>query len=269
MVYMKKYFVDIEKFSNIKNPETSYILGLLWADGHVRKVGKTSYYVGIKALEKDLSEVIPIFHSLGTWGISKYVVEGRQDRISIGITDTELGTVLDNYGFLNKSKLSPCKLLQLIPSELHSYFFRGYFDGDGCITLIKGKYPTILFCGSYEQDFTFIENLLDKLKINYKVNRRIQSENSKNSTVVCSGRKATEILYEYLWQGEDFGFTRKKEKFEHYLSNISDLQRRYITYKDKTKSLRDWSEIVNIKRRTITDRIDRYGWSIGKALGYE
>lgn len=41
---------------------------------------------------------------------------------------------------------------------------------------------------------------------------------------------------------------------------------RLITYKNKTLTLVEWSELLKIKRTTITQRLDYYKWSLEKAL---
>ena len=41
---------------------------------------------------------------------------------------------------------------------------------------------------------------------------------------------------------------------------------RLITFNGLTKNLCDWASETGIERRTITARIDRYGWSIEDAL---
>lgn len=39
-----------------------------------------------------------------------------------------------------------------------------------------------------------------------------------------------------------------------------------ITYNGETHSLSEWARIIGISRSTLTQRLDRYGWSIDKAL---
>ena len=41
---------------------------------------------------------------------------------------------------------------------------------------------------------------------------------------------------------------------------------RIIKYNNKSKTLAEWSEILNIKQSTIDKRIKKYGWSVNKAL---
>ena len=36
------------KVLNINKPEVAYFLGFFWADGHLRKSSKNSYYLGLK-----------------------------------------------------------------------------------------------------------------------------------------------------------------------------------------------------------------------------
>jgi hypothetical protein len=43
----------------------------------------------------------------------------------------------------------------------------------------------------------------------------------------------------------------------------------YITYNGITHTMKEWSEIIGINYSTLRNRINQYGWSIGRALGYE
>lgn len=40
----------------------------------------------------------------------------------------------------------------------------------------------------------------------------------------------------------------------------------YITYNGETKTLAEWARLLGIKRKTLSDRITRYGWNVEKAL---
>ena len=43
----------------------------------------------------------------------------------------------------------------------------------------------------------------------------------------------------------------------------------FITFRGETKTMVEWSEITGIKYHTLKNRINNYGWDIGRALGYE
>ena len=53
--------------------------------------------------------------------------------------------------------------------------------------------------------------------------------------------------------------TRKQQ-----LRNFS--RNKFITYKNETKTLIEWSEKLKINYRTLNDRMKRYGWSINEAF---
>ena len=42
---------------------------------------------------------------------------------------------------------------------------------------------------------------------------------------------------------------------------------RLITYNDETHSVSEWARILNIKQSTLNMRLNKYGWSVDKALG--
>lgn len=44
---------------------------------------------------------------------------------------------------------------------------------------------------------------------------------------------------------------------------------RFITYNGETHSVSEWARILNIKQSTLSMRINKYGWSVEKALGKE
>lgn len=134
-----KLKVNYDLFNNNFTKESVYILGLLWADGHVRKENKTT---SISCIESDINEVIPIFLKTGNWMISnsiKKYFNNNQVKTQKKISTTTWGlfNILEKYGFLNKSIGCPINLLNIIPYNLKKYWFRGFLDGDGCIRLGK------------------------------------------------------------------------------------------------------------------------------------
>lgn len=41
---------------------------------------------------------------------------------------------------------------------------------------------------------------------------------------------------------------------------------RKITYNGETKNLQEWANLINVNHKTLSDRIDKHGWSIEKAF---
>lgn len=59
---------------------------------------------------------------------------------------------------------------------------------------------------------------------------------------------------------ENCRWATRKEQANNCSSN------RLITFKDTTKTLQEWADFTGLKRKTISCRIDRYGYSIEEAL---
>lgn len=265
--YFKKYYVDSKQFEKIEKPEIAYILGLLWADGHIRKCSKNSYFIAITAIKEDLLNLLSNFKLTGNWSIiDKKSQSNKKPQIIISITDSIIGKILCNLGYLEKSKISACNVLSIIPNHLQKYWWNGFFDGDGCIHLQKGKYPTISFAGSYDQDWTFVINMLNKLSINFQIYRQI-NKTGKNSVVIFSGKNNTRKFYNLIYFENNISkLERKKEKFDLCLLKENDNQNRYLIFNDECKTLTEWVKITGINRKTISDRIDKCGWTIENAL---
>lgn len=213
--------MDIQQFENINKPETSYILGLLWADGYISRPTKTSRAksINILASKSDLDEVLPVFKSLGGWKTYERPSEIKKYRLHIYYTSAKLWLVFKNYDYGDKSFINPNKVLSAVPNNLKHYWWRGYFDGDGSIS-DKGR---VTFTSSFEQDYTFLTDLLTQLGIKtYYESRKIYQSGSF-SQVSFGMRAQTEKFYNYLYQGESFGFSRKRSTFDVYLKGGSYL----------------------------------------------
>lgn len=263
---MKKYFVDYKQFETVRKPEVAYLLGLLWADGYL----KPNYALRIKANREDLESLESVFNSVGTWGVYDYnPIGGRKPQRIIEITDKNLGQILENFGFLDKSHISACKMLNSIPDELKHYWFRGYFDGDGGICIYK-KYPQVNFSGGYEQDFTFLFNQLNKLEIGFHYVQR-KNDKSQSGAVTLNSRQGVKVFSDYIYQGKQFGLKRKKIKFETALKTENFQRNILYTFNSKSLTLAQWAKELNVPTTLLRYRLDQYKkgsskWSLEKVF---
>lgn len=266
---MKKYFVPVEQFKKINSPEVAYILGMLWADGYITKRRKNSWVIRLELVKEDMDNILPIFQAVGTWGIYTRQPKGnRQSTTALVITDTELGSFLVENDYLEKSFCSADKILSKIPNHLKHYWFRGYFDGDGGISLGGGKYPVVTFSGSYKQEFSFLFNLLDSIQCTYHYRQISFTKNNKTQTsskVVLNNRQSAKYFSDYIYQNDWFGLERKKIRFEQALSAVNCIGNRYYTYGNDTKTLTEWSKSLQINRDTLKARL-RNNWSVERTF---
>jgi intein/homing endonuclease len=205
-----KQKVNIFPFKKITEPNVSYILGFIWADGYVSKT-KNRISVGIG--KKDFQDIqnclltkIPVHTH----------IQKRNGNPMFYINDLQLHSFLKENDYCNKSANTPSKILSKIPKKLHNYFFRGYFDGDGCFTKIK-TCPTIIWTGSYEQDWKDVSELIMKITNHQpKILRRIMKKGHKNSMLYFYGKDRIRKFLDYLYKGEIIGLSRKRERYEQF-----------------------------------------------------
>jgi hypothetical protein len=220
-----KKYVNFNLFTKNLTKESVYILGLLWADGHVRAENKTT---SISCIQTDIECVIPTFLTTGDWLVSKSLkkyFKGNEVKTQKKISTTTWGlfNVLKEYNFLNKSSGSPDKMINNIPSNLKKYWFRGFLDGDGCIRLGKKYGTSIVFSGPYKQNWTFITNLCNFLKIHYRIDRVTVKLGSYSHFNVYR-KNDVKILGDYLYSDYDgIGFVRKYKKYLDVCARINNI----------------------------------------------
>jgi len=130
------------------------------------------------------------------------------------------------YNDLLNLSVTPRKSLTMlfpnIPSEFLSYFIRGYFDGDGCLHLIKGKYPRLIFTSGSNKFLTGLSNALSNilsipLKVIYS---QLQESNNLCYRLHYNtklSRKILEFMYKDLERAPYL--ERKFAIYQKYLQN--------------------------------------------------
>ena len=161
----------------------AYVLGLIYADGAVEDVRKSSRtcYLTISSNDKSLLEQVRKTLS------SEHTIYSRKPRIvkfgsgksylcresfNIRIGNKEMFNDLINLG------LTPRKSLHMrfpkIPPIYFSHFLRGYFDGDGCVTIkvdkghIAKEIRVVFSSGCRKFLDTLSENICSYLQIKSK-----------------------------------------------------------------------------------------------------
>ena len=210
-------------FESINNKEIAYILGLLWADGHVSFANNPSKTPIVKHTAKDDDNQIfkEILQFSGNWNtftcknIGSYAKTPKT--ISINwVSSRILGNFLIENQYRNKIE-SPDLILSRIPEDLKSYWFRGFFDGDGSVTIKNKGHHSIAFTGHEKQNWNFIIELFNSIGIaNYK-KRIVESRGGKSSQVRISNKKDLIRFENYIYSDYDdnqMGLHRKRDQFK-------------------------------------------------------
>jgi hypothetical protein len=211
---------NFEAFKTIDTPEKAYLLGYFWADGHLSK-----NTILMTIVREDLNNVKDIFLRTGDWTIKKAKKPTPQQKelSRIYICNQRLCNIFNTMGFAEKSFISASKVLSHIPKELHSYWLRGYFDGDGCVAFLKSGFgPRAFITSSYQQDWNGIEAIIKDLKIKYCIRRKNSKfkylgkiKDGRSSELIISGRADIFKFFNYIYGDhlKRFGLKRKYNKF--------------------------------------------------------
>lgn len=128
----RKYNVNHFYFSKVNNPQKAYWLGVLWADGCVRKQSTprgASYMIKLEVQERDRDWIHVLANDLdATYPISE-THQGKAVRLRM--TSKQMFDDLSMLGVIPR-KTHKNKIPVLDPG-LVPHFVRGLFDGDGSI----------------------------------------------------------------------------------------------------------------------------------------
>jgi hypothetical protein len=226
--------VNVEQFLDIKKPDITYFLGFLWADGYIVR-----NEIRLEIVKDDMDNIKNILDVIGKWN---YQVRNRKDRQTITRASTNnkrLYNFLCEHDYNKKSIVSADKILSKIPDNLKHYFFRGFVDGDGCISPEK---LNITMSGSYNQSWDFIINLAKQLNIKCYDYRR-NTERGNYSIIDFNGVNS-KLLGDYLYDNvevDNIGLTRKRNKYFELKNNYLNSRDYQLNIK-KEKALKMYKD---------------------------
>lgn len=128
--------------------EMAYVLGFLWADGNITDaVSSRAQYTGFSSKDKNILATIKLLlksnHPIRSHPPHK-ILDGNgktyesKKIFSFRIGSRRMFTDLSKIGLTpNKSKTT--KFPFNLPNKYLNHFIRGYFDGDGCVHIKRGR----------------------------------------------------------------------------------------------------------------------------------
>lgn len=151
-----------KNFFKTWSPTMAYTLGLIFSDGAIEDVRKSSRTCYVSISSKDYSliqqvkQILSSNHNiyikkprLHTFKDGKTYLSAKQFVLRIGSKEM--------FQDLINLKVTPRKSLRLkfpdVPKKYFKFFLRGYFDGDGCISIYKRNNKTprpilVFTCGT-------------------------------------------------------------------------------------------------------------------------
>ena len=222
-----KYKVN-EDFFKIWTKNSAYILGFIFADGHLEDA---AYIRGkyLRITSTDFSIIKRIKETLNS--THKVVVipasDNRKEKYLLRIGSHKI------YYDLESLSLHPRKSLTMrfpqIPIEFLSDFVRGYFDGDGTITFESMKNKPfnrvkIIFTSGSKDFLSALSGALEK----YCVGRLAKIYNSRRSYQLLYTSKEALMVLNFIYDGlnekEILYLDRKYNKYKQLVLNPSEVR---------------------------------------------
>jgi len=226
--------IDYRVFVDCKTKEAAYVLGLLWADGYMN--GGRPNRIAIEIVADDFDAIRGVFDATGSWSVSRRKRKNRRPQACATICNKPLSEFLLSFGYGEKNVRSACGILEKLPIDLRTYWWRGFFDGDGCFYSrrhvrqreTKESYEHVAqmsLAGGLKQDWGFAEKLLTGLGICFAIQRRSHRKRKKSSSssVRVTNKEGIRKFGEYIYGEYDgVGLRRKYEAWKKCLEIDKD-----------------------------------------------
>ena len=217
------YLLNENYFEKINNKNKAYWLGFCFADGYLYK----KKYLNITLSGKDEIFLNKFKNALNSSYPIKYIGQNKggytskYGRVSLKIFCKKLCEDLIQNGYLQKYIHIPKK----IPYYLLNHFIRGFFDGDGSISIrnrcnLKRPELDISLYGSE----SFINDLKEKLPFycNNKIIKR------KGTFSMSMGNSTALKFLNWIYKDSDSSIRmkRKYKKYNNFISNNYIIKKR-------------------------------------------
>lgn len=223
----RKYTVNNAYFDQIDTPEKAYWLGFLWADGNIsrttarasgpnrlrlaQKWDELNHIKRFRAAISSTNPITPVYHADNGCTVAQLDINCRP-----------LCQSLETYGFDIKSKRIH---IPDIKPELIHHFIRGYFDGDGCLSIYDQKRKQWI---THRQELSMTGNaeflteiqavLTDKANMTSTTKLKTYKQ-SPNTASLRYGKKSDIICFhDYIYRDATVYLNSKYQKFVDFFS---------------------------------------------------
>lgn len=239
-------------------PNLAYVLGFLFGDGSVSNTELKStknYSVCLKIHPQDKVYINNSFLLVSKeWKIKNYLRSNGQQTLEYNIVNKELHNFFYyDLDYKHKNNYISNKIFGFLPENLHRYWWRGYFDADGCIYVPKTKGQSgirLYWAAPYDFDWSALKRCCDSMEVEYGI--KLQTNHTGGwSHFYIHKIYHVEKFVNYLYSSvgvDGIGFTRKYIKFIEYIEKRNCLPKsKYSNQKNTPKMYFDINGVSNSK----------------------
>lgn len=216
---LRRFKVNDNYFDKIDNEHKAYWLGLLLADGFLSNSGHATESFGISLSIKDkyiLEEFVKDLES--TYTVKEYIGKSKFENsctdfayAKILIKSKQIFKRLIEYGFTVKKSYNGIVPEKHIPDDLKIHFIRGYFDGNGGLSIGSGSHLYTLDFTGTKEIITWILKYFDKE--NLKLQERHPDRDNNNVSIKISGDKQIYSIMSRIYKDATIYLTRKYDRY--------------------------------------------------------
>lgn len=220
----RKYSLNENYFDNIDTQDKAYILGLFYADGY-NGVDRGTIRIQLSESDRRLLEQINTAfesnHPINTIDCSERVYGNgyvSKNMCGLDVYSAHMCKTLCRLG-APQNKSLVLRYPSFLPLHLQNHFLRGYFDGDGSITVGK---KTGLWVFTLTSTEAFCNGALDTLRRNTGIGGGVYDASCHNGiTKVLSigGKNQCQTVMDWLYDGANLYLERKHQRYTDYCNS--------------------------------------------------
>lgn len=216
----KHHILNENFFEDIDSEEKSYILGLLYADGYINSNG---FGITLKEDDKELLEKISTiiygkiilgYRPSKTYSQKLKYVSKPQYRLEV--TSYKMKKDLISHGCIPKKSFF-ITFPNFIDINQYRHFVRGYFDGDGCLTIPQKNPNNVTF--TITSNTKFCDGIVDYINNALGVNMKSCNRYGNIGVARLTGRKQVKLLLNWLYSDSKIFMKRKFDKFKNNIKS--------------------------------------------------
>lgn len=216
-----KPLINDTYFDLIDTERKAYFLGYLMADGNVMKRERSQPVIRMELSIQDRFILEELKKDLNAY---TKVLDTRKNCCSLRIHSQKLFDSLGQYGIVpNRVKSFP---QEQIPEKLTNHFLRGFFDGDGWMSINShgNRKPTLHvgFCGNP----IIMKDIRDFFEIKlgtYHLKVTPIGAKSNLCNLIYSSKRDVYEICKYLYKNATLYLSRKRDKYEDFFHANTEI----------------------------------------------
>lgn len=220
----RRYYLNEHYFDKIDTPNKAYILGFLYADGYNNPINNT-IVLSLSVKDEEILEQIrkevgcekPLFCLYDEHKCDNY--KPREMRI-LTLASKYMSEKIQKWGLIPNKTFS-LKFPTFLSKELMPHFIRGYFDGDGCVSVYKD---------SSNERIRILVSIMSSSNFCYEMQKFLESEDIFMCVHTAKGHNGNKLIrtgsveearkfMNYIYKDAELFVKRKREKFVSYFND--------------------------------------------------